>query len=226
LKEWERMQLLKKLRAAKAGPFEPGISALNVDKDDSMKKCRECQSLEIDFSWVDIFNTAVCYACKEKYPERYSLLTKTEAREDYLLTNPELEDKELLPRLEKPNPHKATWSNMYLFLRYQVEEYAFSEQKWGSSERLDEEFDKRQIVKRQRKDQKFKTKLQELKKKTRVEAWQRSKGQSGEANFGDTVRRRNERHVHEWGRPVEDPETGVQTKRCVECGLECEELDF
>jgi len=80
LKEWERMQLLKKLRASKAGPFEPGISALNVDKDDSMKKCRECRSLEIDFSWVDIFNTAVCYTCKEN-TQRNTLCLQKPRRE-------------------------------------------------------------------------------------------------------------------------------------------------
>lgn len=58
---------------------------------------------------------------------RYSLLTKTEAREDYLLTDPELKDNELLPHLERPNLQKATWNNMMLYLRYQVKEYAFTE---------------------------------------------------------------------------------------------------
>ncbi|TID19563.1 DNA repair protein [Venturia nashicola] len=230
MKEWERLQLLKKLRANKAGPFEPGISAVDVDPTDTSKKCRECGGLEIDFSWVDIFGTSVCYSCKEKYPEKYSLLTKTEAREDYLLTGPELDDTDLLPRLEKPNPHKAQWATMYLFLRYQVEEYAFSPQKWGSQEKLDEEFEARQVVKRERKDQKFKTKLKELKKKTRVEAYKRSRGigdgLGGAEKFGDVVKRRGDGHVHEWGVPVEDATTGVSTKSCVECGIECEEIEF
>jgi len=31
----------------------------------------------------------ICHACKDKYPDKYSLLTKTEAREDYLLTDRE-----------------------------------------------------------------------------------------------------------------------------------------
>ena len=83
-------------------------------------------------------------SCKYKFPDKYSLLTKTEAREDYLLTEPELKDPELLPHLEKPNPHKSTWNNMMLFLRYQVEEYALSERKWGSAEKLDEEYQKRE----------------------------------------------------------------------------------
>lgn len=87
--EWERMQLIRKLQRNKVGPYEPGISVL-TDKDDKnkeRKKCRECGSLEIDFVWQETFGCAVCGKCKERYPEKYSLLTKTEAKEDYLLTD-------------------------------------------------------------------------------------------------------------------------------------------
>ncbi|KAH0133329.1 DNA repair protein, partial [Aureobasidium melanogenum] len=142
LKEWEKAQLIKKLKNERAGPYEPGLSALGGAKE--QKKCRECGTLEIDWKWDDVFGCQVCKACQEKFPDKYSLLTKTEAREDYLLTDPELKDEQLLPRLEKPNPHKSTWNNMMLYLRYQVEEYAFSDKKWGSPEALDEEFEKRQ----------------------------------------------------------------------------------
>lgn len=85
LKEWERHQLLKGLRNRKEGPFEPGLSVL----DRGNKKCRECGSLEIDFVWEEVFKCMVCNGCKEKFPEKYSLLTKTEAKEDYLITDRE-----------------------------------------------------------------------------------------------------------------------------------------
>lgn len=83
--EWERLQLLRKLQRQKAGPFEPGLSAI-ADKEER-KKCRECGNLEIDFVWDEVFGCCVCNACKEKFPEKYSLLTKTECREDYLITD-------------------------------------------------------------------------------------------------------------------------------------------
>lgn len=222
--EWERHQLLKNLRRNKAGPFEPGISALSSKEE--AKKCKECSSLELDWQLEENFGCRVCTACREKYPEKYSLLTKTEVKEDYLLTDPECRDRDILRWIEKPNPHKATWNNMQLYLRYQVEEYAFSEQKWGSPEKLDEEFERRQKVSRERKEKKFREKLNELKKKTRVEAYKRARkaGAGGEANFGDRVGR-EERHVHEWGRLVEDPETGIGKRRC-ECGMEMEEIEF
>ena len=90
LKEWERHQLLAKLRAARSGPFEPGISVLEAKGEGAeAKKCRECGSLEIDWKWEEVFGVKVCGGCKERVPEKYSLLTKTEAREDYLLTDRE-----------------------------------------------------------------------------------------------------------------------------------------
>jgi len=88
LKEWERHQLLKNLRNQKEGPFEPGIG-LDSKTGKEGKKCRECGGLEIDWQWDDVFRMQVCGRCKEKFPEKYSLLTKTEAKDDYLLTDRE-----------------------------------------------------------------------------------------------------------------------------------------
>ncbi|PWY72971.1 DNA repair protein [Aspergillus heteromorphus CBS 117.55] len=223
-KEWERQRLLASLRRDRAGPFEPGLSVL---EDKSRQKCcRECGSLEIDWKWEEMLRCCVCFACKEKFAERYSLLTKTEAREDYLLTNSELQDEDLLPHLERPNPHKSTWNNMMLYLRYQVEEYAFSDKKWGSPEALDEEFERRENEKKRRREAKFKTKLQDLKKRTRVDAYRRSRGAAGAGgSFGDDLGNGG-RHVHQWGRSVEDPKTGIGVKKCVDCGMEVEELEF
>lgn len=81
------MQLIRRLQRQKAGPFEPGLSVL--EDESTRKKCRDCRSLEIDFVWNEVFHISVCNKCKEKYPEKYSLLTKTECKQDYLLTDRE-----------------------------------------------------------------------------------------------------------------------------------------
>ncbi|KAF2128448.1 DNA repair protein [Dothidotthia symphoricarpi CBS 119687] len=256
--EWERERVRRKLREARAGPYEPGISILNTingkeeeelsdaalleaaendsgpylgkygdGKRDIKGKCRECASLEIDHKWQDVFAISVCSACKDKIPDKYSLLTKTEARDDYLLTDPELKDEDLLPHLERPNPHKQSFHAMQLFLRLQVEAYAFSPAKWGSPAALDEEYEKRKVVTKARKEKKFKNKLEDLKKRTRVEAYKRARLAGGqEAQFGQKIKGRYDRHEHEWGRSVLDPETGMTKKRCGECGMEVEELEF
>ncbi|KAI1506426.1 XPA protein C-terminus-domain-containing protein [Biscogniauxia marginata] len=226
VQEWERLQLLKKLRRQKAGPFEPGLSALADEKE--RKKCKECGNLEIDFVWEEVFGCRVCAGCKEKHPEKYSLLTKTECKEDYLLTDPELRDEELLPHLSRPNPHKSHWHDMMLFLRYQVEEYAF-QKKWGSSDALDAEYERREADKKRRKEAKFKEKLLDLKKRTRTDAYRRQQGKfgagaGGKAKFGDAVADGG-KHVHEWGRVIEN-EDGATVKTCTVCGMEVEEMEF
>ncbi|KAI5456520.1 XPA protein C-terminus-domain-containing protein [Mariannaea sp. PMI_226] len=223
VQEWERLQLIRKLKRQKAGPYEPGLSVL--DDPEKRKKCRECGSLEIDFVWEEVFHLCVCNKCKEKIPEKYSLLTKTECKDDYLLTDPELRDPELLPHLSKPNPHKSHWHNMMLFLRCQVEEYAITT-KWGSAEALDAEYERREAQKKARKEAQFKEKLLELKRKTRTDAFRRQAGtlsKSGASKFGDAIG--GGKHVHEWGRTVENSE-GMTVKTCVECGMEVEELEF
>ena len=125
--------------------------------------------------------------------------------------------------MSKPNPHKSHWHDMMLFLRYQVEEYAFNT-KWGSAEALDAEFERREANKKKQKEDKFKSKLLELKKKTRTEAYRKAMrtGAKG-GTFGDAIG--GGRHEHEWGRTVENAD-GASVKTCVECGMEVEELEF
>lgn len=114
---------------------------------------------------------------------------------------------------------------MMLYLRYQVEEYAFSAKKWGSPEALDAEFERRETDKKRRREAKFKTKLQDLKKRTRVEAYRRNRQGAAGGDFGDDLST-NRKHVHQWGRAVDNPETGIGVKTCVDCGMEVEELEF
>jgi DNA-repair protein complementing XP-A cells len=120
----------------------------------------------------------------------------------------ELRDQELLPHLLKANPHKSTWNNMMLYLRYQVEEFAMK--KWGSEEALDKEFERRVEEKKKKRNKKFEDGLRDLRRRTKESIWQK---------------RRDEEHKHEFG-VVEylDGEAGVQ--RCIECGFEIEVEEF
>lgn len=145
---------------------------------DTSPRCSECKSLEIDHQFLKVFDVRVCKSCKEKHPEKYSLLTKTECKEvsrtlinaqleiwdtadaqDYLLTDPELRDTDLLPHLLKANPHASTYSNMMLFLRMQVEEVAWK--KWGGKEGLDKEWERREEFKKRKREAKFEKGLRE-----------------------------------------------------------------
>lgn len=147
-------------------------------------KCKECETIDIDYTFRKVFGCLVCNRCKDKYPEKYSLLTKTECKEDYLLTDAELRDRELLPHLLKANPHKATFANMMLFLRCQVEDFAWK--KWGSPEALDAEWERRVEEKKKKKNKKFEESLRDLRRRTREGVWQRRKDQEHKHVFGTT----------------------------------------
>ncbi|KAG8908543.1 hypothetical protein FRB99_005903 [Tulasnella sp. 403] len=207
--ESERRRLLARERERMKQVLDPPMYM-----DPSMNpRCAECQSISIDHTFKNIFGCLVCNECKEKHPEKYSLLTKTECKEDYLLTDPELRDQELLPHLLRPNPHKATWNNMMLFLRYQVEEFAWK--KWGSPEALDAEYERRTEEKRKKKSKKFEDGLRDLRKKTREGVWQRRKDEEHVHEFGEV-----ERVEEADGDQMQGSSSGKQ--RCKECGFEIE----
>src|ERR1700722_2132886 len=113
----------------------------------------------------------------------------------------ELRDQELLPHLLKANPHKATFANMMLFLRCQVE--AFAWKKWGSPEALDAEYERRTTEKKRKKNMKFEQSLKDLRRRTREVVWQR---------------RKDEEHKHVYG-AVESVDGSVGKQVCHECGF-------
>ncbi|CCH62114.1 hypothetical protein TBLA_0G01700 [Henningerozyma blattae CBS 6284] len=187
---------------------------INVTDD---MKCIECKiNLEMDPIIDDIFKKRVCKSCVKQMPEKYSLLTKTECKTDYFLTDPELNDVELFHRLEKPNPHSGTFARMQLFLRLEIEEFAFK--KWGGEEGLDEEWARREKMKSDKREKKFEKKIKEMRMKTRAQEFTR---RIQEKKFG-------KQHVHNFSAPFEikDDEDGhkLTKRRCMDCGLETEEF--
>ncbi|KAJ3053649.1 hypothetical protein HK097_003762 [Rhizophlyctis rosea] len=176
---------------------EASVSDHTLDPD---ARCEACKSIDLDLNYWKHFNIYVCRACKDAVPDKYSLLTKTECREDYLLTESELRDTSRLPHWVRPNPHKNTYSNMLLYLRCQVEAFAWD--KWGGPDQLDAEFDRREKEKKERKAKKFKAKLNELRKKTRTSTW---------------TQRLETDHEHEYGEDEFDASSNqyVSVRRCV-----------
>jgi len=204
LKQAKQIEELKRQRLKQAETLSQAPH-FSLDKSKN-PQCTVCGSMELDLQLLQIFKVPVCRKCKQEHPERFSLLTKTECKQDYLLTDPELKDSELLPHLLKANPHQSTYSNMMLFLREQVEAYAFSEKKWGSAEALDEEFERRETAKKQLKNRKFEAQLKELRKKTRSNIWHQ---------------RQEAAHVHSF-ETVSTSTPTTQMQKCSGCGLQNE----
>lgn len=162
-------------------------------------RCYLCSSLEIDQNYQKYFHINICKHCI-KSDSKYSLLTKTEVKGDYLLTESEVRDSERLPHWEKPNPHSKTYSNMMLYLRSQVEDFAIS--KWGSLEMLDLEFEKRELAKKASKVKAFKKKNKELRSKTMLQREYSNKD-----------------HVHSWSESRPSGKEGWMEQLCTDCGL-------
>lgn len=175
-------------------------------------KCVECNSWDIDMLYFKSFNnTKVCRNCIKSFPEKYSLLTKTESKNDYFLTDSELRDKNLFPRIEKDNPHG--FAKMQLFLRSHIEEFAWK--KWGSPDALDEEWERRQAVKLKKRDLLYKKKLLQIRLRTRAEEY--TKTLKKKKNLSSS-------HKHEWSDEKNYISEKVFKKRCVICGIEIEEF--
>lgn len=196
LKDWKKEQQSKEL------PPPMDLSA--------MPRCFECDSVDIDKNLFTNFDVRACRKCIKAKPDKYSLLTKTEAKEDYLLTEPEIADKDLLKRIEKPNPHG--YSNMQLFVRFQVEEFAWK--KWGGPEQLDQEWERRELNKAKRKEKKYQDQLREMRKRTRAEEYTRK------LRDGKSL---GEKHEHDWSAPVTIDKNTIK-RRCIDCGIETEEV--
>jgi len=105
----------------------------------------------------------------------------------------------------KANPHHSTFSNMMLYLRMQVEEFAW--RKWGSPEALDAEWERRETEKKKKRGKKFEEGLRDLRRRTKETVWQR---------------RRDAEHKHTFGVPEVDDDGVVGRQRCIECGFEIE----
>eukprot|EP00158_Paraphelidium_tribonemae_P007583 Partr_v1_DN28292_c2_g1_i1_m75973 putative DNA repair protein len=155
--------LEKPSSTAGAAPFkqENGKRRVVYEHLEGEHRCTDCDAPVINTQYLSVYSVSICNQCINGLPDKYSLLTKTECRSDYLLTDEELES---LPYMERTNPLKSTYSRMKLFLRSRVEEFAL--QKWKSWEELDAEFERRCAVKQEAKEKKYKKQVNELRRRT------------------------------------------------------------
>ena len=119
--------------------------------------CEACGcTIAIDPEFYENFHVAVCFSCKET-DDLYTILTKTQARSEFLLTDEELADSGLLPSISRKNPHNPRWADMKLYLKKQVRDFAIK--KHGSDLCLKEALLNRDEVRSDRKSKQFLKKL-------------------------------------------------------------------
>lgn len=183
--------------------------SLPVLADTRENVCDECEDRFSNSFLLSNFGEKICDQCKE-LRGRHSLITRTEAKSEYLLTDVDLDKREPPLRcMLKKNPHEFARGFMKLYLRLQVEERAL--EVWGSEQKLEEERDRRKDKRESRKRKQFDSQMKELRMSTRSSCYQKRLHSSG--------------HEHEFGEetPIEkddDPDGEYYQQVCATCGFE------
>ncbi|XP_020860193.1 DNA repair protein complementing XP-A cells isoform X2 [Phascolarctos cinereus] len=122
--------------------------------------CEECGKEFMDSYLINHFDLATCDNCRD--PDgKHKLITKTEAKQQYLLKDCDLEKREpVLKFIVKKNPHHSQWGDMKLYLKLQVVKRAL--EVWGSEEALEEAKEIRQENREKMKQKKFDKKVKDL----------------------------------------------------------------
>uniref|UniRef100_A0A8B9PQV2 XPA, DNA damage recognition and repair factor n=2 Tax=Apteryx TaxID=8821 RepID=A0A8B9PQV2_APTOW len=163
--------------------------------------CEDCGKEFMDSYLMQHFDWATCDNCRDA-EDKHKLITRTEAKEEYLLKDCDLDKREPVLRfILKKNPHNSRWGDMKLYLKLQVIKRSL--EVWGSEESLQEAKELRRDNREKMKQKKFDKKVKELRRAVRSSLWKK------ETSI----------HEHEYG-PEENIEDDMYKKICTICGHE------
>ncbi|KAG8455022.1 hypothetical protein GDO86_001296 [Hymenochirus boettgeri] len=163
--------------------------------------CEDCGKDFMDSYLCNHFDLPVCDSCRDT-EEKHKLITRTEAKQEYLLKDCDLDKREpVLKFILKKNPHNTHWGDMKLYLKLQV--IRRSLEVWGTEEALEEAKEARQDNREKIKQKKFDKKVKELRHAVRSSLWKKASSV----------------HQHEYG-PEEHIEEDMYRKTCTACGYE------
>lgn len=146
------------------------------------------------------FHYSVCDDCRDP-EEKHSLITKTEAKSQYLLQDCDLDKREPpLKFIMKKNPHNVRWGDMKLYLHIQIEERAL--QVWGSEENLRQQHERRDEKREVGKAKKYNKRMKELRMDMRSSLYDRTTKVN---------------HKHEFGPDVYNEEDDNYSHTCLTC---------
>ncbi|XP_029459542.1 DNA repair protein complementing XP-A cells isoform X4 [Rhinatrema bivittatum] len=163
--------------------------------------CEECSREFMDSYLSNHFDLSVCDNCRDT-EGKHRLLTRTEAKQEYLLKDCDLDKREPVLRfIVKKNPHNTQWGDMKLYLKLQVIKRSL--EVWGNEEVLKEAKETRQENRDKMKQKKFDKKVKELRRAVRSSLWTKERSA----------------HQHDYG-PEEQIEEDMYRKTCTICAHE------
>lgn len=165
--------------------------------------CDECQEEFKDSYLLKTFDLPVCDKCRDS-SGKHSLITKTEAKQEYLLKDCDLDKREPpLKCITRKNPHNSNWGEMKLYLHLQIEQRAL--EVWGSEENLIKEKESRDIKREGTKIKKFNKKIKQLRMQVRSSLYDKTTKAS---------------HTHNFGEDTYNEDDDTYTHTCISCGYE------
>lgn len=194
-----RRRKLRRLTPSSRQTLKSDDVLLPVPPDKEKPKCDVCcRPFEHSFLRHN-FDVNVCDCCHDP-KDIHTLITKSTAKQRYLLNDTDLDVRE--PKLRfilKRNPHSPCWVDMRLYLEAQVADRALSI--WGSEEHLEAERERRLSRVQSIKLKRYSKKLKELKVQTRSSLFMKT----------------HIAHEHSYGPEVHDTENNVYFKQCTIC---------
>nr|VZI47586.1 unnamed protein product [Spirometra erinaceieuropaei] len=176
-------------------------SVVPVPPDESQSVCDECGRSFAESFLLNNFDCEVCDACRDVHGI-HSLITRTSAKERYLLNDVDLDVRTPVLRcIFKRNPHNATWGDMRLYLEAQVA--ARSLEIWGSEAALEAERARRSTQRENLKLKSFEKKLKTLRMQTRSSLFSK----------------KSEQHEHSFGSETYDEAKDIYFKTCTTCNF-------
>ncbi|KAM9792790.1 DNA repair protein complementing XP-A cells [Neosynchiropus ocellatus] len=165
--------------------------------------CDDCQKPFMDSYLSNSFDLHVCDKCRDNV-EKHKLISRTEAKQNYLLKDCDLDKREPPLRfILRKNPHNSRWGDMKLYLKLQVEKRSM--EVWGSEDALEEAKETREENREVQKQKRFNKKVKELRKTVRSSLWTKN----------------TSAHQHQYGaEEVVDPDEDLYKKTCSTCGHE------
>ncbi|XP_059619888.1 DNA repair protein complementing XP-A cells homolog [Phlebotomus argentipes] len=171
-----------------------------IDLPVTYEECLECDDKFAESYLMHHFNYSVCDKCRDS-EDKHSLITKTDAKKDYLLQDCDLEKREPpLKYIVRKNPHNVRWGEMKLYLHVQIEKRAL--EVWGSEERLRQEHELRDEKREKSKIKKYNKQMKQLRMDMRSSLYDKTSAAS---------------HVHKFGPENYNEEDDTYTHTCLTC---------
>ncbi|XP_054163509.1 DNA repair protein complementing XP-A cells homolog [Oppia nitens] len=175
----------------------------NNDQNDDMNETIQCIDCHQDFNksfLMKHFSLKTCDLCRD-LKDKHSLITRTEAKSEYLLKDCDLDKREPSLRfIAKKNPHEFAKGDMKLYLRSQIEDRAL--QVWGNEDNLMDEREKRLEMNKRRKEKQYEKKIKTLRMTVRSSLYTKQ----------------SDNHCHDFDDEVYNEEQECYEKTCKSCG--------